>query len=202
MEERDQENWATPQIVFDALNEEFNFILDACADHENHKCDIYFTKEDNALLRDWYPYKRIWCNPPYDTRENHSNLLIWAGKAHSEAQKSCIVVCLLPSKTDTLWWHTYAKDAEQRFIKGRLHFNDHKNRAPFPSVVLVFSTWRILVERFLQMAGGKASIKDLYAIIQKNISVHRNSHIRAKIRQTLQRYENFHRVERGVWAIS
>ncbi len=50
------------------------------------------------------------------------------------------VVCLLPSRTDTQWWHSYviAHAAEVRFIKGRLKFGGSKNSAPFPSAVVVF----------------------------------------------------------------
>lgn len=49
----DKEDWATPQDFFDSLNEEFHFNLDPCADPENAKCDRFFTKEENGLLKDW-----------------------------------------------------------------------------------------------------------------------------------------------------
>ena len=49
----ESENWATPQQTFDNLNYVFNFALDACADPINHKCEKYFTKEDNGLEQDW-----------------------------------------------------------------------------------------------------------------------------------------------------
>lgn len=49
----DKEDWATPQEFFDSLNEEFHFNLDPCADPENAKCDRFFTKEENGLLKDW-----------------------------------------------------------------------------------------------------------------------------------------------------
>ena len=46
---------------------------------------------------------------------------------------------LVPSRTDTRWFHNwvYGK-AELRFVKGRLHFNDSKDSAPFPSLVAVY----------------------------------------------------------------
>lgn len=47
------DNWATPQYLYDDLNNEFHFTLDPCADETNHKCDAYFTKEDNGLSKDW-----------------------------------------------------------------------------------------------------------------------------------------------------
>lgn len=47
------DNWATPQDVFDRFNYVFNFTLDPCADSKNAKCDLYFTKEDDGLSKDW-----------------------------------------------------------------------------------------------------------------------------------------------------
>lgn len=47
------DEWATPAELFDELNREFEFDLDPCATHENHKCDKYFTKEQNGLLLNW-----------------------------------------------------------------------------------------------------------------------------------------------------
>ena len=43
------DQWATPQHIFDMLNNEFDFTLDPCADENNHKCDKYFTKNENGL---------------------------------------------------------------------------------------------------------------------------------------------------------
>ena len=47
------DNWATPQDFFDRLDQEFRFDLDPCADEENHKCETYFTKEDDGLAQSW-----------------------------------------------------------------------------------------------------------------------------------------------------
>lgn len=70
--------WATPQDFFDELNSEFNFTLDPCATDDNHKCDKYYTKEDNGLLQSW-DNERVFCNPPYGREIKH-----WVKKA-SEA---------------------------------------------------------------------------------------------------------------------
>lgn len=56
--------WATPQEFFDALNKEFNFTLDPCADEYNHKCDYYFTEKDDGLKQSWSGHV-VFCNPPY-----------------------------------------------------------------------------------------------------------------------------------------
>lgn len=47
------DQWATPQDFFDEINQEFNFDLDPCADETNHKCERYFTKEQNGLQQNW-----------------------------------------------------------------------------------------------------------------------------------------------------
>lgn len=49
----DKKNWETPQKFFNALNEEFHFTLDAAASHENHKCENYYTEEQDGLVQDW-----------------------------------------------------------------------------------------------------------------------------------------------------
>lgn len=43
------DEWGTPREFYKELNNEFNFTLDPCATAENHKCNKYYTKEDNGL---------------------------------------------------------------------------------------------------------------------------------------------------------
>lgn len=47
------DQWATPQDLFDELNKEFFFDLDPCADESNHKCEQYFTEQDDGLKKSW-----------------------------------------------------------------------------------------------------------------------------------------------------
>ena len=47
------EEWGTPQELFNRLNKEFNFTLDICASKENAKCPKYYTKEEDALKKEW-----------------------------------------------------------------------------------------------------------------------------------------------------
>lgn len=121
---------ATPQDFFDKLNAEFSFTLDVCANHENHKCADYFTKEQDGLKQEWSGV--CFMNPPYG-RE----IGLWMKKANEAFKNGSIVVCLVPARTDTSWWHDYAIQHEVRFIRGRLKFGDAKNSAPFPSAVIV-----------------------------------------------------------------
>ena len=45
--------WATPQDVFDKLNDEFHFDVDVCANESNAKCEEFFSKEQDGLKMDW-----------------------------------------------------------------------------------------------------------------------------------------------------
>ena len=128
-------DWATPQDFYDKLDSEFNFTLDPCADESNHKCDKYFTEQENGLEQCWGG-QTVFCNPPYGR-----DIYAWVRKCFMEAQKiNTIVVMLIPARTDTRYFHEfiYHKAREIRFIKGRLKFGDQKNSAPFPSMVVVF----------------------------------------------------------------
>lgn len=125
------DQWATPQWFFDKYNNIFNFTLDVCADEFNKKCDRYYTKEQDGLSQEWDGM--CWMNPPYG-RE----IIKWMQKAYESSLTGATVVCLVPSRTDTKWWHEYAIKGEIEFIKGRLKFGNVKNSAPFPSAIVVF----------------------------------------------------------------
>lgn len=47
------DEWDTPQTLFDELNKEFHFNLDPCSTNENHKCDRYFTLENDGISQNW-----------------------------------------------------------------------------------------------------------------------------------------------------
>jgi phage N-6-adenine-methyltransferase len=136
--------WSTPQDLFDQLQDEFKFDLDAAASPDNAKCEAYFTKEDNGLNISWGG-RRVWVNPPYGNAIGK-----WILKACDEIlfhDGARVVVMLVPARTDTRWWKT-AKEggAEIRFLFGRLKFGGSKNSAPFPSAILIFRNpnyWRL-----------------------------------------------------------
>ena len=62
------DNMETPQDFFNRLNSVFNFMLDACADEINKKCDLYYSKENSALNKSWKG-QTVFCNPPYSKKE-------------------------------------------------------------------------------------------------------------------------------------
>lgn len=127
--------WATPQKFFDELNAEFHFNLDPCSTHQNAKCPKHFTLDEDGLSQNWGGYK-VFCNPPYGR-----DIATWVRKCYEESRKpNTLVVMLIPARTDTSYFHDYIyhKAREIRFIRGRLHFNESKQGAPFPSMVVIF----------------------------------------------------------------
>lgn len=126
------EEWETPPDLFARLHEEFGFELDVCASEINHKLDAYFTQADDALAQDW-GQRVCWMNPPYGRK-----IVGFMRKAYEASLSGATVVCLVPARTDTRWWHEYAVKGEVRFLRGRLRFVGAKHCAPFPSAVVIF----------------------------------------------------------------
>jgi phage N-6-adenine-methyltransferase len=125
------DEWATPMQFFRSLDAEFGFTLDVCATNENAKCDRFYTREIDGLSQQWEGV--VWMNPPYG-----KTIGAWMERAYLASLAGATVVCLVPARTDTAWWHDYAAKGEVRFVRGRLSFGDGKQPAPFPSAVIVF----------------------------------------------------------------
>jgi phage N-6-adenine-methyltransferase len=136
--------WETPKDFFEKYNNKFNFDIDVCATHENHLCDKYWTKEEDALKQDWGDMA-CWMNPPYGREIKE-----FMKKAYEASLNGATVVCLVPSRTDTDWFHRYAMNGEIEFVRGRLKFinrtfpswradgNFKISPACFPSAVVIF----------------------------------------------------------------
>lgn len=129
------DEWSTPQSTFDQLAAEFGpFDLDVCASAANAKCARFYSREDDGLAQPWDAL-RIWMNPPYGAA-----IRSWMERAYLEGNAGKRVVCLVPARTDTRWWHDYAAKGSVRFLRGRLKFGGSRNSAPFPSAVVVFDS--------------------------------------------------------------
>jgi site-specific DNA-methyltransferase (adenine-specific) len=118
------DDWSTPQDLFNALNEEFNFTMDPCP----------LRSLTDGLDLDWNG--SIFINPPY------SNVYSFLEKGINELKNghAQTLVYLLASRTDTKWFHHFIynkPNVEIRFIKGRLKFGNQKNSAPFPSMIVI-----------------------------------------------------------------
>lgn len=120
------DHWSTPESVYSELNREFLFTFDPCP---------LLSKFDGAKVA-WHG--RVFCNPPYSRIPEFMR----KGLYHL-AERACkLLVFLVPSRTDTAWFHDYClKASEIRFVRGRLKFGGAKNRAPFPSMIVIFKKW-------------------------------------------------------------
>lgn len=140
--------WETPDWLFKQLDEEFHFNLDVCATSSNTKIQKtsrnlqgYFSIQENGLLQSWSGYT-CWMNPPYGRQ-----VVRWVERAFVEAKKpETTVVCLLPARLDTGWFHDYLLGYSSiRLIRGRLRFTLADNptypkvSAPFPSMIAILS---------------------------------------------------------------
>lgn len=124
------------------------FTLDSCAcDERVAKAKTFFTPKDNAFLQKWVG--NVWMNPPYGKQ-----LPAWLEKAYQESEKSYnnLVVCLIPARTDTVWFHELACKGHVIFLKGRVAFLKGgvvEKSPPFPSMLVIYekstqpimSTW-------------------------------------------------------------
>ena len=131
------DSWETPPSLFNILDMEFNFTLDPCCTKQTAKCKKFFTKEEDGLIQDWSK-DIVFVNPPYGREIGK-----WVEKSYNEAKKGAKVVMLIPSRTDTKWFHDFIYNkAEIRFLKGRIRFLQNKkelNTAPFPTMLIIFN---------------------------------------------------------------
>lgn len=127
-------DWETPHEFFGNVDNSYGpFDLDVCASRDNAKAPTYFDENDDGLQQDW-GRRRCWMNPPFGR-----GIAAWVRKAYESAQDGATVVCLLPARTDTSWWHDYVEKAQEvRKLRGRLKFVGAKSNAPFPVALVVF----------------------------------------------------------------
>jgi site-specific DNA-methyltransferase (adenine-specific) len=115
-------DWRTPRSVYQKLDREFCFDFGPCPSRP----------EFDGLGIEWGESNFV--NPPYGRAIGN-----WIEKGYLEWKKGKTVVFLIPSRTDTRWWHEFIMKADEiRFVKGRLKFSNHHSSAPFPSAIAVF----------------------------------------------------------------
>jgi site-specific DNA-methyltransferase (adenine-specific) len=126
-------DWPTPNEWFEYLNLKFGFTLDPCSAHDTALCEKHFTIAENGLAQSWAD-ERVFMNPP-----NEEKIKLWMKKAYEESMKGALVVCFVPARVDTDWWHRYATKADEiRFPKGRVTFEGANAAAPFPVAIVIF----------------------------------------------------------------
>jgi phage N-6-adenine-methyltransferase len=135
------DSWTTPRDFFENLNAEFNFVMDAAALQESALCELWLGPDHpdaglrDCLVVDWVELAGdgwIFLNPPYG-----KDMSKFMAKANFEAGRGAKVVALVPSRTDTRWWHDSCNHHQIRFIRGRLKFGNQNQSAPFPSALII-----------------------------------------------------------------
>lgn len=154
----ENDNFETPRAIFEPVDREFHFDCDAAAHSGNSLCRDFMGPGSSMLIDDpltaeWIPIATYWLNPPYSQTSAFLDLV--------SRNRESLWAVLIPSRTDTRYWHTHIWDVETnqarpgvelRFFKGRIRFNvdgkpatirTGKNAgkpasAPFPSVLVIF----------------------------------------------------------------
>lgn len=129
--------WGTPLWLYDSLDAEFHFTVDAAASHDLHKHERYWTREEDGLKQSWKG-ERVFVNPPFFANP----LAAFARKAFMESRDiNTMVAMVVPVKSDQGWWCDYALRAQRRFLRGRIKFQGAEHAYPKPVAVLVFGRW-------------------------------------------------------------
>ena len=149
------DEFGTPRPLYEHLNREFNFTLDAAASEKNHKHARYYTKKDDSLKQPWFlkPIKgsqAVFCNPPYSRRtKTNPGIEAWCMKAFSECVRAVpyleknvenfYVVMLIPGDFSTGYFRYCYRHAKQiRLIGCRFNFEGGESSARFPGMLVVF----------------------------------------------------------------
>ena len=148
---RDQ-TWQTPRALLAAILQAAAreaFDLDPCSPRADGPVPALtrWTEADDGLSRPWSGL--VFVNPPYSRA-----LPSWVAKCADGAAGGAVVVGLVPSRTDTRWWHdNVAGRASVVMLRGRLKFGGGAHAAPFPSAIIVWSDAQ-LAERIAAALPG------------------------------------------------
>ncbi|TXW48590.1 adenine methyltransferase [Klebsiella pneumoniae] len=192
------DSWGTPIELFDSLNAEFNFTIDAAANKFNALCDRYYTEEDDSLKQSWKG-EVVFCNPPYSR----------TGDFLAKAKEADIAVYVVGVRTQASYFlhNVFASPFcyEIRFLHRGVAFippdggRDNSIRSALPICVLVYRniprTGDIKIsvscadsgKHLLDVAGrspGKPSLHE-YSTKDAVIQAHRKG---AKVAELVERY--------------
>ena len=130
-----RQDWETPKELFDTVDAEFHFTLDAAASENNKKVKEFISAEQDAMTLSWGK-NMCWLNPPYG--KGHK-LSAWVKKAYQESLTGATTVMLIPARTNTNWFHDYClKHGEVRFVRGRPKFGGADHGLPQPLCFIIF----------------------------------------------------------------
>lgn len=151
----DSDSYRTPQPLFNALNDIYDFEYDLCADAENTKCQKFFSKE-NSILNQKEVNGSCFCNPPY-SKGNLASIVKHLAYLTENERFFCLG--LLPVDTSTKWYHTYISNRFCHIFKeGRIKFDGGKTSARFANMFVLFQKDRpdsYNVTKLIKVAGKK-----------------------------------------------
>ncbi|CAM3276776.1 HTH cro/C1-type domain-containing protein [Sphingomonas antarctica] len=161
-DKQDRDSRFTPSEFMAGIYEAFGAIdIDPCANLlspviAHHR--ILLSEGGDGLSDDWFG-RLAFVNPPF------SELLKWLRRAHDQWRAGNVetVVCLVPVRTDSSWFHeTLSADADIFLLQGRVRFlNSHGTgqHTPFSLMVLTL--------------GATAEQRELYATLTRGFWLQR-----------------------------
>lgn len=146
------DEFGTPDYIFDPLNDEFRFDIDAAATFANTKCRLFVDKKMDALTCDpaVFDGARVWCNPPYSkppgSQEGYVSKFV-RRFFHLTLDPTAkdgprVVVLLVPTKTEQPWYHDFYGYFERRDIPGRIKFIGGESTARDSHMLIIFRSHR------------------------------------------------------------
>lgn len=159
-------HWNTPHKLLDVVYSFDAIGLDPCSNTNSivvavkHLCGQGV--DDDGLTADWLNQGLVYVNPPYG-----STIKRWTEKCAIESFNGAEIIALLPSRTDTKWWHQHVITAQALcFWKGRFKFLGAKSCAPFPSVV---AYWGVRQYKFAGAFQKHGMVTILPTIMNKSV---------------------------------
>lgn len=116
------QGWRTPRCIFDPLNAEMHYTLDAFADHDNHLVETYYTAESDGIMSPWHGDGVVWGNPPYNG-DMQEEALIKAIMEVRTAGRRPHVDLLVQASVSTKWFLLAVKSCEVNLYHGRIAFD-------------------------------------------------------------------------------
>lgn len=147
------DEWETPDELFNALDKEFNFQYDLCANVENTRCHSWSSDMELFMANyDDEPFRNYWMNPPYSRK----NIDLCIENAYRLSLDGNTVVCLVRDDPSTNWYQEWVdgKAAEVRRLKHRVKFKGAKSAYNFPCCIVIYR-WAVTVNTIYKIWDWK-----------------------------------------------
>lgn len=132
--------WETPSYLFDGLNKEFHFTLDAAANRKNSKCIKFISEEEDALRINWIDCNggNIFLNPPYS--KDAGGLNLWNQKAYEQSQLLNVAVAVVMLGDTSTKYRSFASKyaSEIRDLTHRVRFIGAIGTPNWPTSIYIF----------------------------------------------------------------